>query len=400
MANSANLSTPASEHESHNIGAQEHTDEIGTWDDIFRFEDDYHWSTGLDSSEWEVSDFEDGTDTGGEKQNTDKIRMFKLQRILDQLDIFYQQKKLNVLQAREELKAFQLHVTNLEELRDKIEVDIEREKQAENSVALFRLCAQHKRVCAELQVEEDLGAHLAMILKEHELELCQVEVELGRFSSLRQQLELEEKNVRSQDKKKQKLRLQREKNVIKERRLKAQQDKIESDKALQKEVDVHTKQQEQSLASKAAVYFKQTLQRMKQKEAEAEERRKELIKKRQTAVMTLKASFAATQETMCARKKRQKAYEQKQKEQEQHMRESLEAKGLNSTELIHRLRLQQHFNRKIVPQRVKGRNGVPSSRALACFQMLLNRNRLESRREVEQRQNRGWMEGQVPEERD
>ncbi|KAL1269185.1 hypothetical protein QQF64_031474, partial [Cirrhinus molitorella] len=35
---------------------------------------------------------------------------------------------------------------------------------------------------------------------------------------------------------------------------------------------------------------------MKQKEAEAEERRKELIKKRQTAVMTLKASFAATQE--------------------------------------------------------------------------------------------------------
>ncbi|XP_073675909.1 cilia- and flagella-associated protein 74 [Garra rufa] len=250
----------------------------------------------------------------------------------------------------EELKAFQLHVTNLEELRDKIEVDIEKEKQAENSVALFRLRAQHKGVCTELQVEEDLGAHLAMILKEHELELCQVEVELGRFSSLRQELELEEKNVRSQDKKKQKLRLQREKNVIKERRHKAKHDKIESDKALQEEVDVHRKQQEQALAShrKAAVYLKQTLQRMKQKKAEAEERKKALIKKRQAAVMALKASFAATQETMCARKQRQKAYEQKQKEQEQQMRESLEAKGLNSTELIHRLRQQEQFNRKIV----------------------------------------------------
>ncbi|XP_016140702.1 cilia- and flagella-associated protein 74 [Sinocyclocheilus grahami] len=348
MANIADLSTPASEQEPHKIGAQEHTDEIGTWDDIFRFEDDFpDWSTGFDS--WEVSDCEDGSDKGGEKQNTDKIRMFKLQKILDQLDIFYQQKKQDVLQARDELKAFQLHVTNLEELRGKIEVDMERERQSENSVALFRLRAQHKRMCAELQAEEDLGAHLAMILKEHELELCQVEVELGRFSSLRQELELEEKNVQSQDKKKQKLRLQREKHVIKERRHKAQHDKIEYNKALQLELDVQRKQQQQALAShrKVAVYLKQTLQRMKQKASEAEERRKELIKKRQTAVMTLKASFAASQETMCARKQRQKAYEQKQREREQILRESLEAKGLNSTELIHRQRLQEGFNKKI-----------------------------------------------------
>ncbi|ROI74366.1 Cilia- and flagella-associated protein 74 [Anabarilius grahami] len=274
--------------------------------------------------------------------------MFKLKGFLGQLDTFYQQKKLNVLQAREELKAFHLHVTELEENRDKIDLDIEREKQAENSVALLRLRAQHKRVCAELQVEEDLGAHLAMILKEHELELCQVEVELGHFLALRQELELEEKNVQSQDKKKQKLRFQREKSIIKQRRHKAQHDKIEHDKVLQQQAEVHRKQQEQALAShlKAAVYLKQTLQRMKQKEAEAEERRKELIKKRQTAVMTLKASFAASQETMFTRKQRQKAYEQKQREQEQHMKESLEAKGLNSIEYIHRLRLQERINKK------------------------------------------------------
>lgn len=79
MANTADLSTPASEQELtlHDIGAQQHTDgkamfnhytllgnimvwnikcvfmfnlEIGTWDDIFGFEDDFpDWSTGLDS---------------------------------------------------------------------------------------------------------------------------------------------------------------------------------------------------------------------------------------------------------------------------------------------------------------------------------------------------------------
>lgn len=38
----------------------------------------------------------------------------------------------NVFSSREELKAFHLHVTELEENREQIESDIEREKQAEN----------------------------------------------------------------------------------------------------------------------------------------------------------------------------------------------------------------------------------------------------------------------------
>ncbi|XP_039530895.1 cilia- and flagella-associated protein 74 isoform X1 [Pimephales promelas] len=346
MANSADLSTPTTEqHEPHTIGT--HTEEEGTLDDIFRFEEDFpDWPTGFDSSEWEMSDGED--DTGGEKQSTDKKHMFKLKKFLTQLDSFYQQKKLNVLQAREEFKAFHLHVTELEENREQIESDIEREKRAENSVAVLRLGAQLKRVCAELQVEEDLGDHLAMILKEHELELCQVEVDLGHFLALRRELELEEKNVQSQDKKKHQLRLQREKSVIKQRKHKAQRDRIERDKVLQEQAEELRKQQEQARAGrlKAAVFLKQTLQRMKQKEAEAKERRKELIEKRRTAVMTLKASFAASQGTMCARKLQQKAYEQKQREQEQHMKESLEAKGLNSIEHIHRLRVQERFRKK------------------------------------------------------
>lgn len=53
-----------------------------------------------------------------------------------------------------------------------------------------------------------------------------MEVELGHFLALRQDLELEEKNVQSQDKKKQKIRLQREKSVIKQHRHKAQHDKM------------------------------------------------------------------------------------------------------------------------------------------------------------------------------
>ncbi|XP_051508831.1 cilia- and flagella-associated protein 74 [Myxocyprinus asiaticus] len=304
---------------------------------------------GFENLEWEMSDCEDnGTEIGEEKSHTDKKRVFKLRRILNQLDGFYQRKQLNVLKAREELKVFHLHMADLVEMRDKIEMDIEREKQAENSVAVFRLRAQHKRVCAELQVEEDLGTHLAMILKEHELELSQVEVEMGHFLELRQELQLEEKNIQSQDNKKEKLRIQHEKIIIKGRQHKAQHEKIAHDEALQQQVEIHRKQQEQTRASrhKAAVYLKHTLQRMKQKEAETEEKRNELMKKRQTAVMTLKASITANQETLRARQERQKLYEQKQKEQEQQMRDTLEAKGLNSTELIHRQKLQEDLNKR------------------------------------------------------
>ncbi|XP_056320549.1 cilia- and flagella-associated protein 74 [Danio aesculapii] len=327
-------------------GPREHTDEEGTLDENFRFEGDF--SDGFDSSEWEVSDGENKTDAGGEKQHTDKMHTMKLQKTLAQLDVFYQQKRLNVLQAKEELNAFHLHVSELEEQRDEIEEQIEKEKQAENSVPLFRLRAQLKRVRAELQAEEDLGDHLEMVLKEHELELCQVEVELGRFLDLRQELELEEKNIQSQDQKTQKLRFQREKRVIRGRRHKAQRDKIEREKLLQEQMDLQKKQQEQALARhlKAAVYLKQTLQRMKQKEAEAEERKKELLKKRKTAVMALKASYAATQETMNARKQRQKASEQRQREQEQLMKEWLEARGMNSTEHLHRLKLQERHSKR------------------------------------------------------
>ncbi|XP_051950044.1 cilia- and flagella-associated protein 74 [Xyrauchen texanus] len=361
MELSLDLSTSTAEHEPYNTGTQEDTEEGDTWEDIFRVEDDFPngLSMGFENLEClacflssaisEMSDCEDnGTEIGEEKSHTDKKWMLKLRRILDQLDGFYRQKQLNVLKAREELKAFHIHMADLEEMRDKIEMDIEREKQAENSVAVFRLRAQHKRVCAEQRVEEDLGIHLAMILKEHELELSQVEVELGRFIELRQELRLEEKNIQSQDKKKQKLRIQREKIIIKERQHKAQHEKIAHDEALQEQVDNHRKQQEQIRASrhKAAVYLKHTLQRMKQKEAETEEKKNELMKKRQTAVMTLKASITANQETLRARHERQKLYEQKQKEQEQQMRDTLEAKGLNSTELIHRQKLQEDLNKR------------------------------------------------------
>ncbi|XP_002663289.3 cilia- and flagella-associated protein 74 isoform X1 [Danio rerio] len=340
---SADLSTS---YNSNVSGPQEHTDVEGTLEEIFRFEDGF--SDGFDSSEWEVSDGENKTDADGEMRHTDKIHTMKLQKTLAQLDMFYQQKKLNVLQAKEELKAFHLHVSELEEQRDKIEEQMENEKQAGNSVPLFRLRAQLKRVCAELQAEEDLGDHLEMVLKEHELELCQVEVELGRFLDLRQELELEEKTIQSQDQKTQKLRFQREKRVIRGRRHKAHQDEIEREKLLQEQMDLQKKQQEQALAShlKAAVYLKQTLQRIKQKDAEAEERKQELLKKRKTAVMALKASYAATQESINARKQRQKASEQIQREQEQQMKEWLEARGMNSTEHLHRLKLQERHSKR------------------------------------------------------
>ncbi|XP_060787631.1 cilia- and flagella-associated protein 74 [Neoarius graeffei] len=326
-------------------------EEAGTWEDVFKDEDgslaDY--SVDIDDPEWDVS-LESGDMELDErdKSDMDSTRMFKLRRDLDQLERFYKQKELNVLKAREELKACRLHVTELEKQRDNIENDIEREKQAENSAAIFRLRASHKCVCAELQAEEELEAHLAMVLQEHELELCQVDVELGQYLGLRQEVEHEEKKFQALKQEKYNQRLQREKSVARGTKLKALRAKNEQEEALQEQAELELRKRDQIRTSrqKAAVFLKQTLRRMREKEEEREKMRKELMKRRMDAAESLKASIAASQETLRVRKLKDKARLQKQKEDENFRKQLLEEAGMNSIRLMHLHKIQEDLHRK------------------------------------------------------
>ncbi|XP_037391877.1 cilia- and flagella-associated protein 74 isoform X2 [Pygocentrus nattereri] len=325
-------------------------EEDGTWEDVFKNADDFpvDYSIDFEGPEWEESEPTDMKVDVREKSCVDSTWMFKLRKNLDQLDSFYKQKELNVLKAREELKACRLHLTELEKERENVESDIEKEKQAENSAAVFRLRARHKCLCAQLQGEEELEAHLSMVLQEHELELCEVEVELGRFLSLRQEVEQEEKNFQAQKQERHNQRIQREKNIAKAARLRALRAKNEQEKALQEQAELDQRRRDQSLAGrrKAVAFLKQTLNRMRQKEAEREEKKKELMKRRMEAAASLKANIAATQESLRVRQAKEKARSQKQREDENRQRESLQTAGVNSIKLMHLQKAQEDLHRK------------------------------------------------------
>ncbi|XP_066500097.1 cilia- and flagella-associated protein 74 isoform X2 [Hoplias malabaricus] len=325
-------------------------EEDGAWEDELKGSFDFaaEYTLDLEGPEWGVSESRDMEVDARGRSKVDSTRMFKLRKNLDQLDSFYKQKELNVLKAREELKACLLHLAELEEERDSLEIDIEREKQAENSVAVFRLRTQHKRLCAQLQGEEELEAHLTMVLQEHELELCEVEVELGRFLGLRHKVEQEENLFQAQKQEKYNQRIQREKDVARGVRLRELRAKNKQEKFLREQAQLDQKRREQALTSrrKAVVFLKQSLSRMRQKETEREEKRKEIMKRRMEAATSLKANIAASQETLRVRQAKEKARLQKLKQDEKRQKESLQTAGMNSIKIMYLQKAQEDLYRK------------------------------------------------------
>ncbi|XP_030641105.1 cilia- and flagella-associated protein 74 [Chanos chanos] len=239
--------------------------------------------------------------------------MFMLGKNLHQLDSSYKQKELNVLIA---------------------------------NAAMFRLQAVHKYVCLELQGREDLEAHISVVLKEHKFELCWAETELGRTHSPRQELEQEEQNFMARQEKESR-RMQIEKNAIKRARQQAMRARMKQEEALQEQAKLHEKRLEQAMASKmkADVYLKQTLNKIYQKETEEEEKRKEVLKKRLDAAMSLKANIAANRETLRARLAREKAHAQKQREEEKGKLESLQAEGMYRMKLLYQQKKRDEIDK-------------------------------------------------------
>ncbi|KAL7399008.1 hypothetical protein ABVT39_018484 [Epinephelus coioides] len=275
-------------------------------------------------------------------------RMFKLRRNLDQLDCFHRQKEHDVLKAREELKLCRQNIESLVQQRDDLERELERQKAADNSVVVFRLRAQHKHLCQKLQSEEELEGHINTELKQQELELSEVEVELGRFFSLRQELQEEERVFRGLKAQKAATRLERERKASQNLQLKIQHLRDKQAAMLKKEEAECQKKIEEGQANRkiAAKYLKETIKRMHQQEAEKEQQNRELLEKRIQAVKSLKSNIAATQESLQVHQSRAKANAQKKEQRQRRLRESLQAQGINSIKHMYQQKQLEDIKRK------------------------------------------------------
>nr|XP_046252850.1 cilia- and flagella-associated protein 74 isoform X2 [Scatophagus argus] len=287
-------------------------------------------------------------DSGKKRSCAATARMFKLRRNLDQLDCFHRQKEHDVLKAREELKLCRQNIETLVEQRDHLEKELERQKAADNSVAVFRLRAQHKLLCQKLQGEEELEGHIHTELKQQELKLSEVEAELGRFSSLRQDLQEEEQVFQVLKAQKTVTRLQQEKKASQNLQLKIQQLRNKQAAMLMKEATDRQKKSEARKATRkiAAKHLKQTIKRMHQQEAEKEQQNRELLEKRIQAVKSLKSNIAATQESLRVQQRKTKANAQKKEQQQRQLRESLQAQGIDSIKHMYQQKQLEEIKQK------------------------------------------------------
>ncbi|XP_041802502.1 cilia- and flagella-associated protein 74 [Chelmon rostratus] len=292
-----------------------------------------------------VGDLAVAADDGKKTSYAATARMFKLRRNLDQLDCFHQQKEHDVLKASEELKLCRQNIESLVEQRDNLEKEIERQKAANNSVAVFRLRAQHKHLCQKLQCEEELEGHINTELKQQKLELSEVEVELGRFSLLRQEVQEEERVFQVLKAQKAATRLQQERKASQNLQLKMQHLRDKQEAMLKKEETECQKKIEAVQAShkSAAKHLKETIKRV---QAEEEQQRRELLEKRIQAVKSLKSNIAATQESLRVQQRRAKANAQKKEQQQRQLRESLQAQGFNSIKHMYRQKQLEEIKRK------------------------------------------------------
>ncbi|XP_062247115.1 cilia- and flagella-associated protein 74 [Platichthys flesus] len=290
----------------------------------------------------QLSEEDDGdlvavADYGPKRSNDETARMFKLRRNLDQLDSLHRQKEHGVLKTREELKLCSENVKSLEKQRDTLEEQIDQQKAADNSVAVFRLRTQHKHLCQKLQSEEELEGRIDTELKLLKRELNELEVELSRFSSLRQELQEEERLFQDLKVQKAATRLRQERDASRNIQLKIQQLKDKQVTMKKKEERECLKETEEHQANRRITdkYLKETRKRLHQEEAEKEEQNRQLQEKRIQVVESLKSNIAATHESLRIKQSRAKANAQEKEQREKLLRESLDVQGINSLRHMH-----------------------------------------------------------------
>ncbi|CDQ77303.1 unnamed protein product [Oncorhynchus mykiss] len=308
----------------------EETGDEGTRAETFREDpaqptDAAELSLELDATNCADNDDDLGEDGGrsGKKSYAETARMFKLRRNLDQLDCFHRQKEHNVLKAREELKVCRLHISELERQRARVEEEIEQQKEDDNSAAVFRLRAQHKRLCQELQQEEELESHVATTLRDHEDIHPLSAIQAGQISTILLLLAI--------------IILSSNRCLLLHPRCFFKSNLIQMPQA-----PIRTNHFPCRLDDRYVPF----VSRMHREEAENEQQSRGLRQKRMQAVLSLKANIACTQESLRAQQTKARAQAWRQEEEERQLRESLQTQGINSTKYMYQQKKLQEFHRK------------------------------------------------------
>ncbi|XP_051894977.1 LOW QUALITY PROTEIN: cilia- and flagella-associated protein 74 [Pristis pectinata] len=304
---------------------------------------------GDDISEitWEESEEEVDSSHKKRLSYSEKAQMRKCQRIQRELEFLLQEKDLEVQKIREELKECRRRMEILKEQRDKVEEDIQEQETANNIAALFRLRAQHRRLCEELREEEDIHSKIDLTLQETEYELFKVELEQAKLLQLHEQHKKDEEEYEVQRALEAKQRLEANEAVRlqAERRIKTIKKKPMKDLKDQEMEHRKAVENAKKYNQKAIQFLKESMARVREEQAVKELQIREDLEKRMQSVLSLKKNIELNQENQRAIQLRRKARAASEK-QKQKRKETLILESGVAQQFIIYAKHQQEFEKK------------------------------------------------------
>ncbi|XP_074074808.1 cilia- and flagella-associated protein 74 [Macrotis lagotis] len=249
----------------------------------------------------------------------DRIHTLQLRKNLNNLDRILEDKKFFIMKTKQDLDACLLRLESLQKQKAQVEADIQMEKEAHNNAAVVRLQTKYKRLCLEQEYEKDLEMKITSTLKENEENVWHIEIEMGKFTALRENLKVEEAKVA------QLFQAQAEQRFIQAKiaSIRTEHRKIsEIQKTLNKEKKYELHRQKLISDAKknhktAIQFLKTTLTKVRKKEAKEEKKSQEYIMRRLDAVISLKNNITVNQETLQKLKSWDKAREHMIKNKEE-----------------------------------------------------------------------------------
>ncbi|CAB4013133.1 Hypothetical predicted protein [Paramuricea clavata] len=330
-------SDPLSDFE-HNVISDEDTESLtGSLDGV----------TGGDEYELTGDDTEYHSDPVTKQTRQEKLRMLALRRHLDLLSEQVLQNDYLVNQSSEELKKCQENIQSLETEIQKIAQEIELQESNENTSSIYRLKSQYTKLCSELETEREVAVGIRERLVSAEYSLSLATMEQGRFLLAGEELEKEEQ-LEMKNKAEASAGRIRKENVTataaeKRRRIR-EKDHIttlrERERKHRHAINMAKRSREQ-----ASKFLKETMSRVRLKEAEEEEFHRVDMENRIKNLLSLKSNIESNKESLRAVEARRVYLKNEQEQRDHQEREEILTEGLNPDEVLTRRKRIRQFEK-------------------------------------------------------
>ncbi|XP_022101858.1 cilia- and flagella-associated protein 74-like [Acanthaster planci] len=278
----------------------------------------------------------------------EKLRMLALRRHLDNLAGQVLESEHIVQTTREELKKCRTKLEALELEKEHTTEQLQQSEEQGNMANVHRLKSKLAKLEKELEAEGDLEKQIQERLDQAELDLSKAELEQGKFILAEEDLEVQEERL-EQERMENTMQRARKENIkvvqADRRRKNRERDHMA---ALRERDRKHRQAMSAARRSReaAAKYLKETVAKVRQKEADEEERHRTHMDQRVRTLLNLRSDVSSNRENLRALQARSHYVAQQEREALDREREDLEVAGENAEEVMLRKQRLQQFEQE------------------------------------------------------